>query len=140
MEFRPRSSIDAPHPACYLQIMKEHSKRDDGQQWVKFLEHWGLTLIASFAVLAGFAITEVLSFFMNLGGTQWILLCAAAFSLMILGSTLIARAKMPLYLSGRFFTFGIRNIPPQLTPHYRWGWRVFLVGVGLSLGLMLTHL
>ncbi len=57
---------------------------------------------------------------------------------MNLGGFLIAYAKLPVYRSGRFFTFGLNSVPEHLRGFYRWGWRVFLFGVVLSLCLLLS--
>ena len=67
-------------------------------------------------------------FFTELNGLPWISLFHAAFTLLILGGSLIVYAKLPVYHSGRFFTFGIKSVPAHLTGYYRWGWRVFLFG------------
>jgi hypothetical protein len=75
-----------------------------------------------------------------LQGASWLAVCACSIALQIIGATLIAYAKLPLYRSGRFFTFGVKSISAPLTAHYRWGWRVFLLGVTLSLGLLLGSL
>ena len=101
-----------------------------------FFEHWNLAFVAIVAVL----VSQVLMFFTNLYGTPWICFFVASFALMILGGALIGYAKFPVYRSGRFFTFGVKSVPEQLRGFYRWGWRVFLFGVVLSLCLFLSRL
>ena len=101
-----------------------------------FFEHWNITFVAIVAVLA----SQVLMFFTNLCGTPWICFFVASFTLMIFGGGLIGYAKFPVYRSGRFFTFGVKTVPEHLRGCYRWGWRVFLFGVVLSLCLFLSRL
>jgi hypothetical protein len=100
-----------------------------------FLEHWQLPLLALFAILT----SQVLEFFTNLYGMPWICFFVAGFTLMIFGGGLIGYAKLPVYRSGRFFTFGAKAVPDPLRRFYRWGWRVFLFGVLLSLCLFLSR-
>jgi hypothetical protein len=100
-----------------------------------FLEHWPLLPVAVIAVLT----SQVLMFFTRLSGTPWICFFVASFALMIVGGSLIAYAKFPVYRSGRFFTFGLKSVPEPLKGFYRWGWRVFLFGVVLSLCLLLSR-
>jgi hypothetical protein len=106
----------------------------DSNGWFTFSEHWNLTFIAIVAVLA----SQVLAFFTDLCGTPWICFFIASFALMILGGGLIGYAKFPVYRSGRFFTFGLGSVPENLRAFYRWGWRVFLFGVVISLCLLLS--
>jgi hypothetical protein len=75
---------------------------------------------------------------MRLSGTPWVWFFLASFAFMILGGGLIAYAKLPVYRNGRFFTFGLNSVPESLRGFYRWGWRVFLFGVVLSLCLLLS--
>jgi hypothetical protein len=100
-----------------------------------FLEHWQFALIAVIAILA----SQVLTFFTNLYGTPWICFFVASFALMIFSAALIGYAKFPVYRSGRFFAFGVKSVPEHLRGFYRWGWRVFLFGVLLSLCLLLSR-
>ncbi len=100
-----------------------------------FLEHWGFLLTAVVAILA----SQVLMFFTRLTGAPWIWFFVASFALLIVGGTLIGYAKFPVYRSGRFFTFGVKSVPEHLRGFYRWGWRVFLFGVVLSLCLLLSR-
>ena len=100
-----------------------------------FLEYWGF-LSAVFTIIAG---VTVYSFFISLRGEPWIHFFFLSQSLLILGTGLIFRAKVPVYRSGRFFTFGLKAIPKNAAGYYRWGWRVFLFGVGLSLCLLLSE-
>lgn len=88
--------------------------------------------------LAACAFMEIFNFFSGLNGLEWIYFCAAAMTLLLFGAGLILLAKIPAYRSGRFFTFGVKTIPPNLAKYYRWGWRLFLCGVALSLGLLLS--
>lgn len=75
---------------------------------------------------------------MSLGGTPWIWFFVVSFALMVVGSGLIGYAKFPVYRSGQFFTIGVKSVPEHLACYYRWGWRVFLFGVVLSLCLLLS--
>ena len=99
-----------------------------------FLEHWGV-LSAVFTIIAGVA---AYSFFISLRGEPWIHFFFLSQSLLILGAGLIVHAKVPIYRRGRFFTFGPKSIPKNLAGWYRWGWRLFLFGVALSLCLFLS--
>ena len=99
-----------------------------------FFEHWNITFVA---VVAGLTL-RVLMFFTHLNGTPWICFFVASFALMFLGGGLIGYAKFPVFRSGRFFTFGLKSVPERLQRFYRWGWCVFLLGVGLSLCLFLS--
>ena len=99
-----------------------------------FIENWWFLFI----VLIAIAVSVILSFFTNLSGERWICFFVASEALLILGAGLILRAKIPVYRSGRFFTFGLKFIPKNLAGFYRWGWRVFLFGVALSLCLLLS--
>jgi len=100
-----------------------------------FLEHWGLLITVVIALTAG----KALDFFMALSGTPWIWFFVASFAFMVVGGGLIVYAKLPVYRSGRFFTFGLKSVPEQLHGCYRWGWRVFLFGVVLGLCLLLSR-
>jgi len=110
----------------------EHGSKSNGL--LTFLEHWGFLLSLGLAVV----FVRVLMFFFNLRGTPWIYFFVASMALLILGAALIVYAKMPVYRSGRFFTFGVNSVPPNLTGYYRWGWRVFSFGVVLLLCLLLS--
>jgi hypothetical protein len=110
----------------------EHRKQSNGLK--TFLEHWWLVLVAVIAIVS----SQILNFFMQLSGTPWIWFFVAGFTLMLLGGGLIGYAKFPVYRSGRFFTFGLKSVPKHLAGYYRWGWRVFLFGVVLSLCLLLS--
>jgi len=98
------------------------------------LEHWPLLPVATVAILA----SQVFIFFTRLSGTPWISFSVASFALMIVGGSLIAYAKLPVYRSGRFFTVGLQSVPESLRGFYRWGWSLFLFGIVLSLGLLLS--
>jgi hypothetical protein len=100
-----------------------------------FFEHWNFAFIAITAILT----SQGLDYFTHLCGTPWIRVFVASFALMILGGALIGCAKFPVYRTGRFFTFGVKSVPAHLHGFYRWGWRLFLFGVLLSLGLFLSR-
>lgn len=110
----------------------DYQKQSNG--WQTFLAHWWLPLLAAVAWLA----TQVLDFFTQLNGTRWIDFFVAAFGLMLLGGGLIVRARYPVYRRGQLFTFGLPSVPSPLAGCYHWGWRLFLSGVALSLGLLLS--
>ncbi len=99
-----------------------------------FLEHWGFLLVAVLAVCN----SQALIFFRNLNGTPWNCLSIASMVLLISGAALILYAKIPVYRSGRFFTFGVKSVPANRAKIYRRGWRIFLVRVVLSLCLLLS--
>lgn len=111
----------------------ETQKNSNGSR--TFLEHCQFPLLVITALIA----SQVLEFFTNLYGTQWICFFAASFALMIFGAILIGYAKLPVYRSGRLSTFGLKSVPDQTRKHYRWGWRVFLFGVLLALCLFLSN-
>ena len=110
----------------------DYRKQDNGL--LTFFEHWNIVIAAVFAVIA----FKVFDFFMRLSGAPWLWCFLASFTLMIVGGGLITYAKLPVYRAGRFFTFGLKSVPGHLQPLYRWGWRVFLFGVVLSLCLLLS--
>jgi hypothetical protein len=111
----------------------EYRSQNNGFQ--TFLEHWGFLLTVLLAVI----FSQVLLFFLNLSGLPWIYFFFASLALLISGATLIIYAKLPVYRSGRFFTFGVKSVPESLAGFYRWGWRTFLFGVVLSLCLLLSR-
>jgi hypothetical protein len=98
----------------------ESQSKNNG--WNTFLLHWGFTGLV--ALIATFVV--ILEFFSNLNSTTWICFFIAAASLMISGATLI--------------TFGVRLMPKNLARAHRWGWRLFLFGVVLSVCLLITRL
>ena len=110
----------------------EYQKQSNG--WRTFHENWWM---ASMAVVA-LGTSLILTFFHNLNGQPWIYFFTGSSALLFSGAALIVYAKLPVYRSGRFFTFGIKSVPAGLTGYYRWGWRVFLSGVALSLCLLLS--
>jgi hypothetical protein len=110
----------------------EHRSRSNGLE--TFLEHWGFVVVAVIAIL----VSQILMFFMRLSGAPWIWFFVASFALMTVGGGLMCYAKLPVYRSGRFFTFGVKSVPEHLAGHYRWGWRLFLFGVVLGLCLLLS--
>ncbi|HEX3628324.1 MAG TPA: hypothetical protein VH280_23190 [Verrucomicrobiae bacterium] len=99
-----------------------------------FLENFWFLSVAIVALVT----SQALEFFKNLSGTPWICFLTASFTLMIFGGGLITCAKLPVYRSGRFFTFGLKSVPKNLQRFYRLGWCVFLFGVFLALGLLLS--
>lgn len=108
--------------------------RKKGNGGETFLEHWGLALLVPLVGLAG----SVFLFALNLRGKLWVVVLVASFAWMILGGVLIMYAKLPAYRCRQFFTFGVKSVPVHLAAYYRWGWRVFLVGLVLALGLLLS--
>jgi hypothetical protein len=110
-------------------------RRKQGNGLETFLENWGGLLIILIALIT----SQILMFFINLRGKPWIYFSIAGMVLQVLGAALILYAKLPVYRSGRFFTFGVKSIPKHLAGIYRWGWRVFLFGAILSLCLLLSR-
>src|SRR5579863_4334370 len=104
-----------------------------------FFEHWNIAFVAVAVAVVAVVASQVLEFFSRLCGTPWICFFVAAFALMIFGGGLIGCAKLPVYRSGRFFTFGVKSVPEHLRRCYHWGWCVFLFGVVLSLCLFLSR-
>ena len=99
-----------------------------------FLEHWWVWITVVVAIIT----ERVLGFFMGLSGMPCIWFFVASFALMAVGGGLIGYAKLPVYRSGRFFTFGLKSVPEELLGFFRWGWRVFLFGAVLGLCLLLS--
>jgi hypothetical protein len=114
-------------------MIMDYRRKSNG--WLTFLEHWNLVLV----VIVAFAFIKVLDFFTELNGQRWIYFFIASNCLLIIGAGLILYAKLPVYRSGRFFTFGLKSVPPQLAGCYRCGRAVFLFGVVLSLCLLLSR-
>jgi predicted lysophospholipase L1 biosynthesis ABC-type transport system permease subunit len=111
----------------------EHRNRGNGLE--TFLEHWGFLLVA----LVSLAVLQLLMFFLNLNSKLWIYFFVASVLILFSGAAMIIRAKIPVYRSGRFLTFGVKSVPERLAGCYRWGWRVFLLGVALALCLLLSR-
>ena len=111
----------------------EYGRQNNGL--LTFLEHWGLLVSLLLAVV----LCQVLMFFFNLRGEPWIYFFVASMALLVSGAVLIVYAKMPAYRSGRFFTLGVKSVPEHLAGFYRWGWRIFLFGIVLSLCLLLSR-
>lgn len=111
----------------------EHLARSNGFQ--TFLEHWWFVLAAIIAVVS----SQILMFFTRLSGTPWIWCFSVACVSMVVGGVLIFFAKLPVYRSGRFFTFGLKSVPERLRVLYKWGWLVFLFGVVLGFCLLLSR-
>lgn len=59
----------------------ESKKLGRGYQWIKFLEHWGMTVPAVIACIT----TRILIFFTNLSGVPWIYLFVASFVFAVFG-------------------------------------------------------
>jgi len=74
-----------------------------------------------------------------LNGKPWIYFFVASVVILISGAAMIICAKIPVYRSGRFFTFGVKSVPEHLAGCYRWGWRAFLFGTTLALCLLLSR-
>lgn len=110
----------------------DYERQSNGLQ--TFLEHWGCLLTALVAIAFG----NLLTFFFNLAGRPWIYFFIASMVLLLVGAAMIGNAKLPLYRTGRFLTFGVKSIPVGLVGYYRWGWRLFSFGVALSLCLLLS--
>jgi hypothetical protein len=110
----------------------DYNRQSNG--WVTLIQHYGFAA-GVFIVIGGMCL---FNFFSDLDGMPWIRFFAVSEVFLFSGAALILYAKMPVYRSGRFFTFGVKSIPRNLKGFYRWGWRVFLVGVALSLCLMLS--
>jgi hypothetical protein len=127
--------IVSPGPAARCETsLKAMERRKEGNGLETFLEHWGLT-ISMLIIAAG---AQFFLFFTNLTGKPWIYFCLAGMAMQVIGAALILYAKFPVYRSGQFFTFGVKSIPEHLARFYRWGWRIFLFGVVLSLCLLLS--
>ena len=109
----------------------DYRKQNNGL--LTFLEHWNILIFVGIALAASCA----LDFFMQLSGAPWIWFLMGGFAFMICGGGLIGYAKFPVYRSGRFFTFGLKSVPVHLQRAYRWGWRLFVFGVVLSVCLLL---
>jgi len=90
----------------------EYERRSNGL--VTFLEHYWFVLSAVIALVS----TQVGMFFLNLKGQGWINFFAASLVLLISGAALILYAKIPVYRSGRFFTFGVKSVPKHLSGYY----------------------
>jgi hypothetical protein len=113
------------------------AKDKDCYQWIKFTEHWGFFGIGIFIMFVAWSLMVIPDFFENLQGKSWVCVCAASFAFMLTGAALITYAKLPAYRGGRFFSFGVKSVAANLTGHYAWGWRLFILGVALSIGLIL---
>ena len=110
----------------------EHRRQTGGLR--TFLEHCGYLVV----ILLAAGVSQLLMFFSNLSGLPWICFFIASLVLLVLGAALIVYAKIPVYGSGRFFTFGVKSVPERFAGYYRWGWRIFSFGVVLSLCLLLS--
>jgi len=110
----------------------EHRKQSNGLRTL--LEHWGMLLTTLVALFC----SQVVMFFFNLKGQSWIYFFAGSLALLVSGAALIAYAKIPAYRRGQFLTYGAKTVPERLVGCYRWGWRIFLSGVVISLGLLLS--
>lgn len=110
----------------------EYRSQNNGFQ--TYMQHCGMLV----PVLVAVVVSEALTFFFNLSGKPWICFFMTSAFLLISGATLIVYAKIPIYRSGRFFTFGIKSVPQNMAVCYRWGWRIFLFGAALSICLLLS--
>jgi cell division protein FtsW (lipid II flippase) len=72
-------------------------------------------LVGVTAILA----MQVFEFFTRLSGMPWIWCYAIALAFAALGVSLIFYTKLPLYLQGRFLTFGSRALPEGRRSFYR---------------------
>ncbi|MDR2982595.1 MAG: hypothetical protein LBV12_10165 [Puniceicoccales bacterium] len=94
----------------------------------------------SFFLLPSLGIWVILfgvSLFTSLHGAPWLWSYALALLLGIAGAVLIFYAKLPLYQTRRFITWGIKAIPQERRFHYRWGTRLALLAILLLLCLLL---
>jgi hypothetical protein len=67
----------------------------------------------------------------------WLGACVLGMALQVSGAMLIGYAKLPTYRAGQFLTFGLKSVTAARARKYRWGWRVFFIGVAAS-ALLLT--
>ena len=100
-----------------------------------FLEHWGFLVLIIVVCLTA----EGIRFFVKLSGAPWNWFFVSSSTLLITGGGLIGYAKFSAYRNGRFFTFGLASVPESLRGVYRWGCRLFFIGVVLSLCLLLSN-
>ncbi len=98
-------------------------------QWVAL---WGVIAIAVIGILT----SRLISFFVHLTGTRWILCYAMALLVAAFGTSLLVYAKLPLYRQRRFFTFGSKALPENGRSFYRWGYRCLFFAAALLLGLL----
>ena len=101
-------------------------------QW---LAVWGLLVLVGLTFLGN----KVLFFFMGLTSGTWLWFYALTLSVATLGAALIFYAKLPLYRRRRFFTFGIRVLPEERQPFYRWGYRFAILGIAVLACLLLSR-
>lgn len=114
------------------EILMENRRENNG--WGTLLGHGSFFIAVIIAIL----FSQVLFFFNNLSDKSYVYFFIACEVLLFLGAGLIVRAKIPVYRSGRFFTFGLKSVPNNLQGCYRWGWGIFLFGVALQLCLLLS--
>src|SRR3954471_25095769 len=107
--------------------------RRDSKGARTWLENWGLQLLIVTCAASADLALQLLAYLAQLTLLPAIYFSAASFALMIGGATLIGYAKLPSYQKGWFFRFGIKSVPAYRAKHYRWGWRLFPMGVFLSL-------
>lgn len=112
----------------------EPKRNSHRYQWVKFLEHWGLTVVVLIVAVS----VEVFFFLFDLIGRLRVWCFAVSIALMFSSVGLLLFAKLPVLRSNRFFTFGVKTAPANLARCYRWSWALFLAGVALALGLLFS--
>ena len=103
--------------------------------WQTFFEHWGLF----FPAIVGVCGYQILMFFTRLSGTPWIWCYGVAVFVGIVGAGLLLYAKVPLYRERRFFTFGVRALPEERRPFYRWGYYCAAFSIALLACLLLSR-
>ena len=107
----------------------------EGEGLETFREHWGLSITVSVLIFA----VQAVSYILNLSGAAWIWHFVAASAMVVIGGSMIGCAKASAYRSGRLFTFGVASVRKDLRWLYRWGWRMFLLGVVFSLCLAFSR-
>jgi hypothetical protein len=111
----------------------DYHKNSNG--WLTFLEHWGLVIIMAVAIVSSQTLMLLFRFLCNLSAAQWVLAFLASSLLMTMGAVFIGYAKLPAYRSGNWLSFGAHSVPNHLAGFHRWGWRLFTLGMLLSIFL-----
>ena len=113
------------------------NKRQQQTEWIwPPADHW-ITFGFWWVILVGLVISRLFFFFRALTGTEWIRCYVSALIIAAIGISLIFTAKLPLYRSRMFFTFGSRALPEPRRPFYRWGYRCVAFAIALLLCLLL---